>query len=97
MVHLQVPECARLALEAINDKENPMAVVIGLQSTGEANVTSQRDEEGDELEDFVSAPKMILINFLRRHFPVESALVDNRTVEMLTHSVRSLNVPATLP
>lgn len=46
-----------------------MAVIIGLQSTGEANTTAQRDTDGDELDDFISAPKLILRQFLINHFP----------------------------
>ena len=31
-----------------------MCVVIGLQSTGEANTNSERAQRGDELNDFIS-------------------------------------------
>ncbi len=44
-------ECSRLAQEAVRDG---MCVVIGLQSTGEANTSSERSLKGDELDDFVS-------------------------------------------
>ena len=38
-----------------------MCVVIGLQSTGEANTESVRAEQGDDsLEDFVSAPHITM-------------------------------------
>ncbi len=47
-----------MALRAVHEG---MAVVVGLQSTGEANTASAREEAGaDELVDFVSAPKIIL-------------------------------------
>jgi len=46
-----VKECSRLAQEAVRDG---MCVVIGLQSTGEANTSSERTAKGDELDDFVS-------------------------------------------
>ena len=44
-------ECSRLAQDAVRDG---MCVVIGLQSTGEANTSSERGIKGDELDDFVS-------------------------------------------
>ena len=50
----QVKECSRLAQEAVRDG---MCVVIGLQSTGEANTSSERSLKGDELDDFVSVRK----------------------------------------
>ena len=38
-----------------------MCVVIGLQSTGEANTETMRAEQGDDgLDDFVSAPHVTL-------------------------------------
>ncbi len=40
-----------MALEAV---DNGMCVVIGLQSTGEANTNSERAQRGDELNDFIS-------------------------------------------
>lgn len=48
---MQVRKTAEAALEAI---DNGMCVVIGLQSTGEANTTASREECGDTLDDFVS-------------------------------------------
>ena len=48
---MQVRKTAEAALEAI---DAGMCVVIGLQSTGEANTTATRDECGDTLDDFVS-------------------------------------------
>ena len=61
-------ECAKLANEAV---AAGMCCVIGLQSTGEANTNQTRDEEGDCLDDFVSAPKKILQMFLTKHFPTD--------------------------
>lgn len=46
-----MPECSRLALEAV---ANGMCVVIGLQSTGEANTTAQREKTRDDFDDYVS-------------------------------------------
>ncbi len=51
MMPVQVRKTADAALEAI---DAGMCVVIGLQSTGEANTTATRDECGDTLDDFVS-------------------------------------------
>ncbi|GFR48740.1 hypothetical protein Agub_g10698, partial [Astrephomene gubernaculifera] len=71
LIASKVRRCAELADEALR---RGMCVVIGLQSTGEANLNSAReaaaagggagggDEEG--MDDFVSAPKMILHNFI---------------------------------
>lgn len=63
---VQVPACARLAIEAV---QSGMCAVIGLQSTGEAN-TKAAAELDDVLDDFVSAPQMVLIQFLTKHFPI---------------------------
>ena len=46
---------AEAALEAI---DSGMCVVIGLQSTGEANATATREEQGDVLDDFVSGDSL---------------------------------------
>ncbi|KAK9815574.1 hypothetical protein WJX72_006088 [[Myrmecia] bisecta] len=67
----KVPETAKLALDAV--EKQGMCVVIGLQSTGEANTEAKRRETGDEMEDFVSAPQLILQQFLENHFPVCSS------------------------
>jgi hypothetical protein len=45
-----VPACARLARQAVLEGHS---VVIGLQSTGESNTSAQREEGGDEMDDFV--------------------------------------------
>ena len=47
----QVRKTAEAALEAI---DGGMCVVIGLQSTGEANTSASLEEQGNVLEDFVS-------------------------------------------
>jgi hypothetical protein len=46
----KVPACAQLALKSI---EEGMAVVIGLQSTGEANTNALLEKESDDLNDLV--------------------------------------------
>lgn len=52
----QVRKTAEAALEAI---DGGMCVVIGLQSTGEANTSASREELGDVLDDFVSGEGLI--------------------------------------
>jgi hypothetical protein len=47
-----------------------MCAVIGMQSTGEANSDAARLQKGDTMDDLVSAPQMILLNFINNHFPV---------------------------
>ncbi|CAL8463694.1 g3228 [Coccomyxa elongata] len=65
----KVHKTAQVAREAIRDG---MSVVIGLQSTGEANTNATREESGDVLDDFVSAPKVIMQQFLENQFPREA-------------------------
>lgn len=64
-----------------------MCVVIGLQSTGEANTNQMRDEHGDELEDFISAPKQIMYQFLSKHFPTSSCDLQGYELDILQHQV----------
>ena len=61
-----MPACARLAQEAV---ASGMCAVIGLQSTGEAN-TKASAELDDVMDDFISAPQVVLTQFLTKHFPV---------------------------
>ncbi|GFR48198.1 hypothetical protein Agub_g10015, partial [Astrephomene gubernaculifera] len=84
LIASKVRRCAELADEALTEG---MCVVIGMQSTGEANLNSAREQGGgggaaggrrrrrgaadaevageeEEMEDFVSAPKMVLQNFI---------------------------------
>ena len=64
-----------------------MCCVIGLQSTGEANTNQTRDEEGDSMDDFVSAPKRILQLFLTKHFPTDNCDMDTHGLDLLQHQV----------
>ena len=69
----KVPALAKLTLETVYEKH--MAVVIGLQSTGEANISQAMAEmasSGEEVDDFVSAPAVILRNLIMKQFPVTS-------------------------
>ena len=61
--------------------------MIGLQSTGEANTNQARDEEGDSMDDFVSAPKAILQLFLTRHFPTDDCELMSHELDLLQHQV----------
>ena len=61
--------------------------MIGLQSTGEANTNQTRDEEGDILDDFVSAPKRILQLFIKKHFPTDSCDMEPHELDLLQHQV----------
>ena len=63
----KVPELGELANKALKDG---YAVVIGLQSTGEAGI-KQASQGADQLSELVSAPKMVLHQFLKNHFPVK--------------------------
>ena len=52
-----------------------MAVVIGLQSTGESNVGQAMADaatQGEEMDDFVSAPAVILRSLIAKQFPITS-------------------------
>lgn len=89
LMALKVPECARLALKAVEDG---MAVVIGLQSTGEANMNTKLAEAGSELDDYVSAPQMILYNFIQNHWPDCSDMSDaslNSLQSQVYHTVQT--------
>lgn len=59
----QVPTCVAQTKKALSEG---MCVVIGLQSTGEANVSQARDSDGasEVMDDLVSAPKMVLQRFI---------------------------------
>ncbi|GIM01409.1 hypothetical protein Vretimale_6229 [Volvox reticuliferus] len=84
LIASKVRRCAELAQDAL---ERGMCVVIGLQSTGEASLNSAREAAAgtvgngndDSMDDFVSAPRMILHNFIAQwlfHFtePVHSLM-----------------------
>lgn len=45
------------------------AVVIGLQSTGEARTLEQLEDNGGELNDFVSTAKSVFQSLIEKHFP----------------------------
>ena len=51
----QVPGLVRMSKQALAEGK---CVVIGLQSTGEARTVDVIAERGEELDDFVSGPKV---------------------------------------
>ena len=64
----KVPALAKAAADAVMNRG--MAVVIGLQSTGEANTTAAREEAEEELDDFVSTPQIIITQLIKSQFPI---------------------------
>jgi len=52
---MQVPNLVRMANQAM---EEGKCCVIGLQSTGEARTQDVVAEKGEELDDFVSGPRV---------------------------------------
>lgn len=52
---LQVPNLVRMANQALSEEK---CCVIGLQSTGEARTQDVIAEKGEELDDFVSGPRV---------------------------------------
>ena len=74
LISAKVPSLAKLTMEMVYKKN--MAVVIGLQSTGEANISQAMAEmasAGEDVDDFVSAPAVILRNLILRQFPVTAS------------------------
>ncbi|XP_077995470.1 protein strawberry notch homolog 1-like [Glandiceps talaboti] len=62
----KVKHAVRLAREAVKDGK---CVVIGLQSTGEARTLDILEEQGGELNDFVSTAKGVFTSLIEKHFP----------------------------
>ncbi|XP_069134859.1 protein strawberry notch homolog 1-like isoform X2 [Argopecten irradians] len=65
-ISAKVNHCVRLARDAVR---NGKCVVIGLQSTGEARTLEQLEENGGELNDFVSTTKGVFQTLVEKHFP----------------------------
>ena len=55
LLSLQVPWLVQMAKQALAEGK---CVVIGLQSTGEARTADVVSERGEELDDFVSGPRV---------------------------------------
>lgn len=63
----KVPSAVRMAEDALS---NGKCVVIGLQSTGEARTADVVAERGEELDDFVSGPRELLIRLVDASYPI---------------------------
>lgn len=68
---MKVPEILRLSKEAL---DNGCSVVIGLQTTGEASMDSELDQNNGEIKSFVSLTTEILKRFIYQYFPTEKIL-----------------------
>jgi len=55
LIAAKVPALAKMSVDAVANKG--MAVVIGLQSTGEANTSKAVAEDDGDLDDWVSTPQ----------------------------------------
>ncbi|GLC46902.1 hypothetical protein PLESTB_001282200 [Pleodorina starrii] len=100
LIASKVRRCAELAQDAL---ERGMCVVIGLQSTGESNLNSAREAAaggsggGDEdggMDDFVSAPRMILHGFISQwlfHFtePVQQLMTKKKMQHLQSEIYRA--------
>eukprot|EP00250_Pteridium_aquilinum_P027603 c3529_g1_i1 orf=145-2244(+) len=63
----KVPAAVRLARQAL---EEGKCVVIGLQSTGEARTEEAVSKYGNELDDFVSGPRELLLKLVEENYPL---------------------------
>eukprot|EP00873_Tetraselmis_striata_P036348 jgi/Tetstr1/456612/TSEL_043315.t1 len=66
LIAAKVPELCRRVNQAMQDNK---CCVIGLQSTGEAGAKSIALSDGDEMDDFLSAPKMVIVNLVKNFLP----------------------------
>ena len=68
----KIDETVRLAKDAVTAKN--MCVVIGLQSTGESSLKHAVDSglTDEDLDAFISAPKMVVAQLIDKHFPTET-------------------------
>ncbi|XP_076453245.1 protein strawberry notch homolog 1-like isoform X2 [Babylonia areolata] len=76
-ISAKVPHCVNLAREAFKVGK---CVVIGLQSTGEARTQELVEQEGGDLNDFVSTAKGVLQTLVEKHFPAADR---NKTLDLL--------------
>ncbi|KAL8166544.1 hypothetical protein V2J09_008043 [Rumex salicifolius] len=63
----KVPAAVKLAKQALLGNK---CVVIGLQSTGEARTEDAVTKYGNELDDFVSGPRELLLKFVEENYPL---------------------------
>ncbi|XP_035691561.1 protein strawberry notch homolog 1-like isoform X1 [Branchiostoma floridae] len=62
----KVKPAVRIAREAVKSGK---CIVIGLQSTGEARTLEELENQGGELNDFVSTAKGVFQTLIEKHFP----------------------------
>uniref|UniRef100_A0A7S3VHT8 Strawberry notch AAA domain-containing protein n=1 Tax=Dunaliella tertiolecta TaxID=3047 RepID=A0A7S3VHT8_DUNTE len=85
LIAAKVNPCVKFCRQALQDG---MCVVIGMQSTGEANMSAARDLEGDEgHDDLVSAPKMVLHGFITKHLFKGFGELSNASLDRLLAQV----------
>lgn len=53
----------------------------------QANSTAVREDGGDVLDDMVSAPKQIVVDYLNKHFPLTSSKLCDADIQGLIHLV----------
>jgi hypothetical protein len=63
----KVPAAVRMSVAALAEGK---CVVIGLQSTGESRTADVVAERGEELDDFVSGPKELLLRLVEDYYPM---------------------------
>ena len=63
----KVTAAVKMSQDAVKDGK---CVVIGLQSTGEARTGDVIAEKGEELDDFVSGPKELLLRLVDGYYPL---------------------------
>ncbi|KAK9865736.1 hypothetical protein WJX84_001418, partial [Apatococcus fuscideae] len=66
----KVPALVEISKQALQDGQ---CVVIGLQTTGEARTAELVSEQGNELDDFVSGPKELMLKLVEDNYPLPGA------------------------
>ncbi|KAK9862957.1 hypothetical protein WJX84_010635 [Apatococcus fuscideae] len=87
LIASKVPTTAKIALQHV---EEGMCVVIGLQSTGEANSEAAREAHGSTADDLISAPRIALQQFIERQFPATSKDLEPSELSTLEYQVRQI-------
>ncbi|KAJ0768766.1 putative chromatin regulator PHD family [Helianthus annuus] len=63
----KVPAVVSLSKQALTENK---CVVIGLQSTGEARTEDAITKYGNDLDDFISGPRELLLKFVEENYPL---------------------------
>ncbi|KAI7754829.1 hypothetical protein M8C21_018922, partial [Ambrosia artemisiifolia] len=63
----KVPAVVSLSKQALMENK---CVVIGLQSTGEARTEDAITKYGNDLDDFISGPRELLLKFVEENYPL---------------------------